>query len=75
MDVFNSLYRDLDVMYVDTLDADELVKIGIDAMLSSLDPYTEYFPEEDMGELKMMTTGKYGGMGYPHEKGLRSGDW
>ena len=59
----NSLYRDLDVMYVDTLDADELVKIGIDAMLSSLDPYTEYFPEEDMGELKMMTTGKYGGMG------------
>ena len=63
MDVFNSLYRDLDVMYVDTLDADELVKIGIDAMLSSLDPYTEYFPEEDMGELKMMTTGKYGGMG------------
>jgi S1-C subfamily serine protease len=50
-------------MYVDTLDADELVKIGIDAMLSSLDPYTEYFPEEDMGELKMMTTGKYGGMG------------
>lgn len=63
MDVFNSLYRDLDVMYVDTLDADELVKVGIDAMLSSLDPYTEYFPEEDMGELKMMTTGKYGGMG------------
>lgn len=63
LDVFNSLYRDLDIMYVDTLDADELVKVGIDAMLHSLDPYTEYYPEEDMGELKMMTTGKYGGMG------------
>ena len=63
LDVFNSLYRDLDIMYVDTLDADELVRVGIDAMLHSLDPYTEYYPEEDMGELKMMTTGKYGGMG------------
>lgn len=63
LDIFNSLYRELDMFYVDTLDANKLVKIGIDAMLESLDPYTVYFAEEDMGDLKMMTTGKYGGIG------------
>ncbi|MCH5175855.1 MAG: S41 family peptidase [Prevotellaceae bacterium] len=63
LDVFNSLYRQLDVFYVDTLEADKLIRIGIDAMLEELDPYTVYYPEEDMGDLKMMTTGKYGGIG------------
>lgn len=63
LDIFNSLYRQLDVFYVDTLNSDEMIRIGIDAMLESLDPYTEYYPEEDMGDLKMMTTGKYGGIG------------
>lgn len=63
LDVFNTLYRNLEMFYVDTLDTDKLVRTGIDAMLSSLDPYTEYYAEEDMGDLKMMTTGKYGGIG------------
>jgi len=63
LDVFNAIYRDLDLYYVDTLDANKVVRVGIDAMLSSLDPYTEYYADEDMGDLKMMTTGKYGGIG------------
>lgn len=63
LDIFNSLYRELDMLYVDSLDAHKLITTGIDAMLESLDPYTEYYAEEDMGDLKMMTTGKYGGIG------------
>lgn len=63
LDILNTLYRELDMLYVDTLDAQKLITIGIDAMLGSLDPYTEYYAEEDMGDLKMMTTGKYGGIG------------
>lgn len=63
LDIFNSLYRQLDLFYVDSLEASKTLRIGIDAMLESLDPYTEFYPEEDMGDLKMMTTGKYGGIG------------
>lgn len=63
LDILNSLYRQLDIFYVDTLEADKLVRVGIDAMLESLDPYTEYYAEEDMDGLKQMTTGKYGGIG------------
>ena len=63
LDIFNSLYRKLDLFYVDTLDAEKLIQTGIDAMLESLDPYTEYYADEDLGDLKMMTTGKYGGIG------------
>lgn len=63
LDVFNTIYRELDLFYVDTLDAEKVIQTGIDAMLSSLDPYTEYYAEEDMGDLKMITTGKYGGIG------------
>lgn len=63
LDIFNSIYRQLDLFYVDSLEADKIVRVGIDAMLNELDPYTSYFPEEDMQDLKMMTTGKYGGVG------------
>lgn len=63
LDIFNTMYRDLDMLYVDTLDAHKLITVGIDAILESLDPYTEYYAEEDMDDLKMMTTGKYGGIG------------
>lgn len=63
LDIFNTMYRQLDLFYVDTLEASKLVRVGIDAMLESLDPYTEYYAEEDMGDLKQMTTGKYGGIG------------
>ena len=63
LDIFNALYKNLDMMYVDTLDANKVVKVGIDAMLQSLDPYTEYYPEEKQKELKQMLTGKYAGIG------------
>ena len=63
MDIFNSIYKNLDLMYVDTLDAEEVVGNGIKAMLGSLDPYTTYYPEEKVNELKNMITGKYAGVG------------
>lgn len=63
LEIFNALYKELDIYYVDTLDADEVIGRGIDAMLGELDPYTDYYPEEDIEDLKMLTTGKYGGIG------------
>ena len=63
LEIFNALYRHLDMMYVDTLDANKVVTAGIDAMLESLDPYTEYYPEERQKDLKQMLTGKYAGIG------------
>ena len=63
MDIFNSIYKNLDLMYVDTLNADEVMGNGINAMLASLDPYTVYYPESKVNELKNMLTGKYAGVG------------
>ena len=63
LDIFNALYKNLDMMYVDTLDANKVIGVGIQAMLQSLDPYTEYYPEEKQKELKQMLTGKYAGIG------------
>ena len=63
LDVFNSIYRELDMFYVDSLEAQKVIRVGIDAMLGELDPYTVYYPEEEMEELEMMMTGKYGGIG------------
>lgn len=63
LDIFNSIYKYLDLMYVDTLDANEVIGNGINAMLRSLDPYTEYYPEDKSKDLKMMLTGKYAGIG------------
>ena len=63
LEIFNALYKNLDLMYVDTLDASEVIGTGIKAMLKSLDPYTEYYPEEDQKDLKTMLTGKYAGVG------------
>ena len=54
LDVFNTIYKDLDLMYVDTLNADEVIGTGIKAMLKSLDPYTVYYPESDVKDLKLM---------------------
>ena len=51
LDVFNSIYKYLDMMYVDTLDADEVIGNGINGMLRSLDPYTVYYPEDKVKEL------------------------
>lgn len=63
LDIFNAIVKELDMFYVDTINPDKVIREGIDAMLMQLDPYTNYFPEEEMGELKQMTTGKYGGIG------------
>ena len=63
LDVFNSIYKNLDLIYVDTLDANEVIGTGIKAMLKSLDPYTEYYPEENMKDLKEIYTGKFAGIG------------
>lgn len=63
LEIFNALYKNLDLMYVDTLDANKVITAGIDAMLNTLDPYTEYYPEERQKELKTMLTGKYAGIG------------
>ncbi|MCM1078705.1 MAG: S41 family peptidase [Bacteroidales bacterium] len=63
LEIFCDIYRDLDMMYVDSLDAKEVVETGIRAMLRSLDPYTEYYPQADVKDLKQMITGKYGGIG------------
>lgn len=58
-----SLLREVNRLYVDTVNPEELVKVGIDAMLSSLDPYTVFYPETNLDEIKLMTTGEYGGIG------------
>lgn len=63
LDVFNAIFKELDMFYVDTINPEKVVRDAIDAMLVQLDPYTNYFPEEEMGDLKYMTTGKYGGIG------------
>lgn len=63
LEIFSTIYRDLDMLYVDSLDAKEVIGTGIKAMLRSLDPYTEYYPASDTKDLKQMITGKYGGVG------------
>lgn len=62
LDLFNSVFKELDMFYVDTINPKEIIEYGIHAMLSKTDPYTDYYPEED-NTLKEMTTGKFGGIG------------
>ena len=63
LDIFFSLFRELNTFYVDTIDPDKLIKAGMDNMLKTLDPYTVYFPESEADEFAILTTGKYGGIG------------
>ena len=63
LDVFNAIYKNLDYMYVDTLNATDVVGTAINSMLESLDPYTSYYPEDKAAEYKEMMTGKYAGVG------------
>lgn len=63
LDLFNQIYKQLDLMYVDTLNPGEVIGYGINGMLSALDPYTEFYPEEKTKDLKQMITGKYAGIG------------
>jgi carboxyl-terminal processing protease len=72
LDIFFSLFRELNSFYVDEIDPDRLVGTGINQMLRTLDPYTVYYPEEDVDDIAFMTTGKYGGIGAMIRK---SGDY
>lgn len=63
LDIFYTLFRELNLFYVEEIQPEKLIKAGIDDMLESLDPYTTYIPEEDMDDFKFMTTGEYGGIG------------
>ncbi len=63
LDIFATLYKEINKYYVDDVDPNKLVKTGIDAMLKSLDPYTNYIPEDRIEDYRFMTTGQYGGIG------------
>lgn len=65
LDIFNALYKELDLSYVDTLDAEKNIGNAILYMLNQLDPYTEFYKEDDAKDLKQLTTGKYAGIGSP----------
>ena len=73
LETFSAIYKQLDMMYVDTLDADVTVGAGIRSMLRSLDPYTEYYPPEEMKDLKTMLTGKYAGIGALIKQNMKLG--
>ncbi len=61
--IYNDVMRQLDINYVDTLNYDDLTETAINAMLRKIDPYTVYYPKKKDDDLRMMTTGKYGGIG------------
>ena len=63
IEIFTDLYKELDMFYVDEVNAGDLIKTAIDEMLNSLDPYTTYIPESDIEDYRFMTTGQYGGIG------------
>src|SRR5690606_36668571 len=63
LEIFTELHKELNIYYVDDTQPGKLMKTGIDAMLASLDPYTQYIPESDIEDYRFMTTGQYGGIG------------
>ena len=63
LDIFATLYKEVNMYYVDDVNPNKLMKTGIDAMLRSLDPYTDYIPEDEIEDYRTMTTGQYGGIG------------
>lgn len=63
LDIFATMFREVNLYYVDEIKPTDLMKTGIDAMLESLDPYTNYIPEDDIEDARFMTTGQYGGIG------------
>ena len=63
INIFNSIYKELEINYVDTIDVDKTMRTAIDAMLTSIDPYTEYISEEEQEEFRVISTGEYGGIG------------
>ena len=63
LDIMNHVYKNLDLLYVDTINPKDVIGTGINAMLRSLDPYTEYYAQDETKNLRMMLTGKYAGIG------------
>ena len=63
LDIYNTLFRELNLFYVDDIDPNKIIKTSIDDMLSSLDPYTNYISEDDMEDFRLLTTGEYAGIG------------
>lgn len=63
LDIFYSMFRELNLFYVDETNPEDLIETGIDAMLNSLDPYTTFISESEIDDFNFMTTGKYGGIG------------
>ncbi len=63
LDIFSTLFREVNLYYVDPVDPGKLMKKGIDQMLNDLDPYTNFIPEADIEDYRFMTTGQYGGIG------------
>ncbi|MBP3763901.1 MAG: S41 family peptidase [Bacteroidales bacterium] len=63
LEIFSSVYKQLNLNYVDDVDPGKTIKVAIDAMLSSLDPYTNYYPESDIEDVKLQLLGEYGGVG------------
>ena len=63
LDIYNALFKELNLFYVDSIDVKKTVQDDISFMLRRLDPYTEYIPEEDMSKFEVLTTGEYGGIG------------
>jgi carboxyl-terminal processing protease len=73
LDIFATLFKEVNAAYVDDVNPSTLVKTGIDAMLESLDPYTNYIPEEMVEDYRTLNTGQYGGIGaYTREIGGRT---
>ena len=63
LDIYYTLFRELNLFYVDDVNPDKLVKTSIDKMLESLDPYTNFISEDDVEDFRFMTTGEYAGIG------------
>jgi carboxyl-terminal processing protease len=63
LDIFYTMFRELNLFYVDDIDPEKIINTGITSMLNSLDPYTVFIPESEMDEFNFMTTGEYGGIG------------
>lgn len=63
LDIFASVFKEVNALYVDEINPNRLVRTGIDAMLNSLDPYTNYIPEDEVEDFRTVNTGQYGGIG------------
>src|SRR6187551_1312952 len=63
LDIFATLFKEVNTYYVDEVEPQKLIRTSIDGMLESLDPYTDYIPEDEMESFRISTTGQYGGIG------------